>query len=614
MADAASEPFDRLSARPSVRIRASARTALLLALIGLLAALGRTAVTGVTRHVDLAADPAPYFFAAHALELYFVVPLAALAGCAFLTAPGLLVALAFVGPREDLGGWLLKGFAIGLVLVTTYAACIQALLGGAVLQGAGFLLSIAVLNAAALALVWRRDTQGAVRWHIFVGRGSDLAAMVLVPLAVLLVLSPKFYWENFNGDGAHALEAARLIIYHVAPIWPAGAGPVASYPDVESVIPSLPVSWLVRLYGENEFAVRPVAGLGTAVRRGRVARADPQRPRSRAALGAAGVAIGLVSYCFCLAFNASYDPYFADIALPLAREPLILVTFLGFIVFYLRFDAVWMFAFVLLSYMTAPGAPVLLATWLVAAWLALSPKPWLRSAWSMLAVAAAIALCLAATALLEAAGLGKASSEFGSASILARLRYITLDDWQRWLFWILPAGIVPVAGLLLWPWQDRIARAFTLMSLFYFLFFYVQAYRILPHHFAPIMLTPLIVFWRLRQVRERSGLALAASAAGALAAAVLSAPPVWRLHLEASRLGETIVIANPGNVPIDPQELAAHNACSQPRSRHRAERMPLRCTTSARRCNGTITHVAKSRSVPRPGTRSGVTTRRPHRT
>ena len=535
-------------------------TALLLALTIAVAGLGRTAVTDVTLRTDLAAGPHPFFIAAHALELYLVVPIAALAGCALLTAPGLLAALAFAERREDFGGWLLKGFAIGLVLVTTYAACVQALLGGAVLEGAGFFWSLAALDAAALALVWRRDARGAVHWAMFAGRGADVAVMVLVPLGVLLLLSPKFYWEDFNGDGAHALQAARLIIYHVAPIWPAGAGPVSSYPSIGSVIPSLPISWLVRLYGDNEFAVRLSLLWGLPFAAGALLALIRHERTAEPHWAPLGVGLVLLCYCFCLAFNASYDPYFADIALPLAREPLILVTFLGFIVFYLRFEPVWIFAFALLSYMTAPGAPVLLGAWLAAAWLALSPRPWLSSVYSALAVVLAIVLCIAATALLKAAGLGEPSSEFDSAGILTRLRYITLDDWQRWLFWILPAGIVPVAALPFWPWQDRVARAFTLMSVFYFLFFYVQAYRILPHHFTPIMLTPLIVFWRLRPVREHPAAAVATTALGALAAAVLSAPPLWRPHLEASRLGETIRIENPRHTAIDPQEIGAAQA------------------------------------------------------
>ena len=535
----------------------AAKLSVLVLLVSLLTIAGRQLVEAIPVQAALAFAPNPYLIPSHAIELYVLVPLASLAGCAFLLSPGLLVALATSRRGGDFGVWVLKGFAIGLPLVTTWAALVQACLGGALLQSSGFFWSIAALNAACLALVWRRHRRNGIDWTIFEGRAPDIAAMVLLPLAVLLLLSPKFYWENFNGDGAHALQAARLLIHRVAPIWPAGSIPMDSYPGLQSVTPSLPITWLIRLYGESEYAVRLSYMMGLPVAAATLLALIRVDGRQTGIWAPVSVALVLLCYSFCLAFNTTYDPYFADIALPLSREPIILVTFLGFALAYLRREYGWMFAFALLTTMTAPGGLILMGSWIAGAWLAFSPKPWGRSFSAGVAVVAAAVACALGTVLMEKAGLGVRGEEFGASGIAARLRYITIDDWQRWLWWILPAGIVPFAALFWWRRQDQVARAFTVMSFVYFLFFYVQAYRILPHHFTPVMLTPLIVFGRLEPVRDHPRAAALVAALGALIACVLSAPAVWRPHMEGSRLGSTIRVEGSNYAAFDHAEMSA---------------------------------------------------------
>ena len=85
---------------------------------------------------------------------------------------------------------------------------------------------------------------------------------------------------------------------------------------------------------------------------------------------------------------------------------------------------------------------------------------------------------------------------YASGSILDRVRYLTFTDVRRVLFLVVPGGILPAFALLFWRRQDPLARQLTLFCVLYFLFFYVQAFVSL-HHFVPVMVLPVVVYWRI---------------------------------------------------------------------------------------------------------------------
>ena len=68
-----------------------------------------------------------------------------------------------------------------------------------------------------------------------------------------------------------------------------------------------------------------------------------------------------------------------------------------------------------------------------------------------------------------------------------RLRYFTFTDVRRFLYLIVPCGLIPVVALFLLRGQDRYARSLTIVIFAYFGFFYVRAFMAL-HHFAPAMI------------------------------------------------------------------------------------------------------------------------------
>ena len=467
---------------------------------------------------------------------FLILAVLGLGAVALIYLPGLLLATALGRGEDSPGALLAKAFALsifGLTLITSTAGVVFSVS----LTGPGFALCLGLLSALGL---WACRVRGCVP-RLPRARRADLLVMGAVPLAVLALLFPKFGFESFNGDGAHVFQSMRHLIATGNPFWPDAAGAIASYPSMSTLLEVLAGSWWVRLFGESELAARlPVLG-GLALLTGmvldliRMDRTDPLPGLLVTAVGAA-----MVLYAATYGWQASYNPYFADIALPLAREPLVMVAYLGFILFFLRKAYGATFIFALLTYMAIPSAPVLIALVMGAVFLVWRPIPWGHLILSGLLVGLAFAIGLVTPILLARAGLISASDEFGAGNLLGRLRFVTPFEFERVIYWIVPCGILPALGLLAWGWQDRLARVLTLAALGYFGFFYLQAYRVLPHHFAPVPVLALIVFWRLAPARRHPGPMAGAALAGVLAGLWLAAPAHWTPHTYTGDFARTI--------------------------------------------------------------------------
>ncbi len=478
------------------------------------------------------------------LQRYLIVPIVSVAGAMLILAPGLSLALASMGDeveRPSLSSLVFRGHAISLLALSALAAVIGILDERPLVGGAYLGVLLAALLGALLALA-RADRAGRVNWAVF----SDNRAAILIALgiAVLMIglMAPKFLWEDLNGDGADLFISTHSLIEIGWPIRPLGGEMPMLYPG-EILAEIFNAAQFVRLFGESAFAVRMPMVLGFSllfvavigmIGRGR------ERPSLPMAL-AVGAVMLLIAWV--LAYQASYNPYFADIALPGGREPFVSFWLLGMIWFLLEGRLGWVVLMGALLGITVPSAPVLIGLWSLAALLFCR-----RGAiWSMRAFAA-LALGLIAGAVLpkllpdlaQIAGIGAQSREFAAGSIARRLRFIALGEYGRLLFWVIPGGILPALALLMWPWQDRLSRALSVMTLAYAAFFQIQAYRVLPHHFSPAMVLPLIVYGRLRMPFLSPGRAAAALVLSAALAAFLSRPPDARPHMDTRHLAERI--------------------------------------------------------------------------
>jgi hypothetical protein len=216
----------------------------------------------------------------------------------------------------------------------------------------------------------------------------------------------------------------------------------------------------------------------------------------------AALCFALAIYTVTMSFNASYNPYFADIAAPASFETLTVLCMLATIWFLWNARRGWFFFFALLSYLCRPTGLLVLGL-LGVAIMFCKPKhrrPWLT--W----ISVAMVSCVLIASLYDNFYMPFMGREIGSSypfhSVLSRWRYLRVDDLSRIGYVLFPSGIFPLISLLGCRWQDSWARIITIVSAAYFAFFYFQAFVAL-HHFAPVMVLPLVVFWRIYLQQQR---------------------------------------------------------------------------------------------------------------
>lgn len=547
--------------RPPARSRAAeARPARVAAALGaavVLLAVSVYASRGVIESAaalfPLAGSPHPYFAPAHAGLLYIGAPLAVLSAALLFLAPGLLLALAWERD-SDAGQWISRGFALSLLIVSVATGVAQAAVGRP-LRGGSFVVVVAVCALACLGVLMRRMRRDSAWFQPFRAphATTTLVSMIVFPLALLIALAPKFYWENFNGDGAHAYESARLLLVRALPFWDPAVGSIAIFPGLTSMLFAFPASWFIRLFGEVEAAVRlPFLLHLVAVYGGVLALVE----HGRTQLGAAErwlIWAGLAVYTVVMSFSATYDPYSADIALPAAQDTLLMACYLGFLLAFLRRERAWMSLFAALTFLASPNGLLLLGLWMLAVWALWKPRPWRELLWSAAMVGGCVAVAAAAPRLLAAVNVPVAGGEYGPLQLFKRFAILQWADWHRLAFLVIPGGIVPAVALLAWRRQDQAARTVALVTVAYFALFYVQAHIAL-HYFAPVMLLPLIVYWRMTSTWQRPArrLAVGGAALASLAALVVSLPAKASPQTTARLIGAAIEDRAGGYERFDP--------------------------------------------------------------
>lgn len=475
--------------------RAPLWLALVVLLSGAVAFVGRGTVLEVLELWDLGQSPNPYFLPAQALSLYIITPLTALATSIFFLAPGLILATVF-GRDKGAAFWLLSAFATSLVVLVAVTSLVQ-IATATVLEGQGFFLTVLGTNIICLLIAGLRLATGQDLRLRLAGQVSDLWIAGAIFWAFLALLAPKFYWENFSGDGSGALQFARVFIHTLWPFWPLEAGVIKQAPGLTSMLFVAPESWFVRLWGETEFAVRipHMLGLGllypvltALIRSGRdvALRATDQLM----------IVAALLVYSIAVIYSGGYHPWFGDSPMPAARETLAMVCFMGYILAFIEDRRVLMLTAGIMAYLSIPTGGLWLLLWPVAVALVARPLPRGRLMFAGVVLAAAAAVAVLGPVLVHLLGLPFPGDEFDARGVLQRLRFISVADWNRFAFLAVPIGILPAVFLLTWRWQDTLSRSLTLLTLAFFLFFYFQGYRVLLHHFIPAMFPPLVIMWR----------------------------------------------------------------------------------------------------------------------
>jgi len=475
---------------------------------------------------SLADSPHPYFVPEHGILLYLWSPLVVGSVYVLLMSPGLFLSIA-CGGMEQISRWVVHSGALSIVLVSGLAGAVQ-LLSGHPLVGTEFIATILLCSLICFAVLLVRVHRGhALAWPFAEpSAGATIVLTIFVPLLILICLTPKFFWENLNGDGAHAFEAGRLLLHRTLPFWPKEAGAISAYPGITSMLSSFPISWFIRLFGNFEASARlPFILYLGLLYCAMLAMIQHKREARLTLVELLLVSLAVIVYAVVVSFNVTYSPYMADIALPAERETLLIVLFLGFLLSFLRKENGWMSLFLLLTFFTVPSASLMISLWLFSAFVFMRPVPWRQLIGAFSVLAGGLVLNAIAPFLLTTSDLPAPGHEFNLEGLLYRLDF-GRPELRRTLFLVVPSGILPAFSILAWRKQDRATKALSLLTITYFSFFFIQSHVAL-HYFIPVMILPVIVFWKsewIFRTRFRS-LILASTAVTAFTALLLSLPP-----------------------------------------------------------------------------------------
>jgi hypothetical protein len=486
----------------------------------------------------------PYLSTLDPVLLYFTMPLSVLGSIALVMSPGLILALA-LNQAYSPGHWILSGFAISLIMVSTTAAVAQHLLGH--LVGHDFFIATILLTVPAGIFLYIRIARGAqLQWpDLKTDRAGYLLGLAGIPIIFLVLLTPKFFWESFNGDGIHAYEAARLLLHQPLPFWPQEAGIISSFPGMNTVLFTFPSSWFIRLFGPYEVSARLPLVLYLGLLHAVIVTTAMSGLKQR--LGLAGhflISLGIISFGLVMSYSATYDPYSADIALPATQDTLLLVCFLGVIAGFLREKPWWVFVFAVLTLLTSPNGALLLGGWFIGVIIAYRKRPW-RMIWLyIICLIAGVGLTSLLPHVLEGLGLPVPGKEHNPGALLSKFDYLLIDDFRRFAFLLIPCGIYPVIAILNWRNADDASRALIVVTLAVFFMYYLIAFVSL-HYFVAVMVLPVVVFWRQYQARSRE-LPLAATVVCLVAVSVSIAaalPASTAIYTAAREIGESIDVS-----------------------------------------------------------------------
>lgn len=453
----------------------------------------RRIVPAASSLFEAALPPNPYFVPGHFLLLYVGVPASILAAIALVLLPGFLFTL-LAGGTSSSTRWVIRSFGAAYVLNVTLLTGLK--LFGVRISATVFLLTqLGVLLLLAALLIRRVSIGRPVRWPLAEElERRRLWWLVAIPAFAAIALLPVILWQDMNEDGLEALEIGRSLATFIIPRFPhelelSGLGnPMASV--------AFPVSWFVALFGPIDAAARiPLLLYLPVLYMAMLALAEWGTRRRLTFAEEGAVALALAIFVVTMGYSASYNPYSADLAAPAAFDTFVPLCLAAAILFLWEKNVGWFLLFVILGYFARPTGLLSLLL------LAVSGAAFLHRAdrvRSLTMIGAGIGACVVVGYLYEIL-LGIASEgrpiAYGG-SLLNRVRFLQFLDLRRLLFLLIPTGLIPAGALFVLRPQDRHAKMLTGFILLYFLFFYLQAFVAL-HHFAPVMILPVVVLWRI---------------------------------------------------------------------------------------------------------------------
>jgi hypothetical protein len=504
----------------------TASTATLLTGVWLIASRGLPARVALMFEAGL--PPNPWFVPGSAGILYVILPVTILVGIVAWMLPGLLLTASW---RRDLdfAPWVMHGFLVSLLSQWGLGALATRISTGPVSDTAFLVAWLALMLFGLIAYV-RREARGCTLEGDETPRtGRRLLLSAGLVLAGVLLLLPKIFWQDLGPDAFEALELGRSLAWFALPRVPTEASILGL--GAGMVPQAAPIRWFILLYGPIEAAARlPLLLSLTPILAGLIGLIEVRAPRRLGRIEEVGVALGVAMVTMAVGLHATYSPYAVDLASPTAIEFVAVVLVLGAILAFWRDEALTFLALSGVALLARPTAAVIILLAGLGT-MVLEPGRRSRTLRLLVGVLGVWVLLYLAYERLFVLRASLDTAEYTAGGIIDRFHFLTFTDWRRLIWVAAPAGFIPFLSLFRLRKLDDVGRSAAVATLLSFGVVAVPAFVAL-HHFVPMMLLPIAVFWRL-QVHERSGSArlLGAYALLSVLAVGLALPP----HLGVSR-------------------------------------------------------------------------------
>jgi hypothetical protein len=502
------------------------------------ALFGWGVVGRVSEMYDLATKPYPYIQITHAGLLYVIMPIVIISSFCLFLSPGALLILA-IGQKRRLLEWVVFAFGTSIILLVILGTSVKLVIATPLSLPVLSSLWIGTSVVAGLLLVLRSRKAG-VAWPTV--QWPDVRRifwMLSASYLGVVSLVPKIFWENFNLDGIEAFEFGRSLTNHVLPYWELQDGVFGFYQNF--IIFAYPNHWFITLFGAFEAAVRLpfifyvvilFAVLTLLIELG------SKRPLS--VIEEAAIWLGLALYTVVQVFNTNYEPFFADMGETAAPDTLLMVFFVSACYALFAGRPKWFLVFALMTYLAGPGGLLLLAALALVVLVHKSPDRPRQLKLLGGAVLACLIIGLVHHLIYNPLVLGGINDQFSAKNMLRRLFPPTVTEFVRFNALLFPCGILPALFILtVRRKSDSLAWIIAGCTLVYFGIIYTQVWTSL-HQFTPVMVLPLVVFWRRYlsfSVRVQRWL-LPAVAATIVVSLILSLPRHFHVNQAVRQFGQ----------------------------------------------------------------------------
>ncbi|RMF61394.1 MAG: hypothetical protein D6748_01705 [Calditrichaeota bacterium] len=451
---------------------------------------------GILRQVallyPLAQTSHAYFNFSQPILFYILTPLIVLSGFIFILSPGLIWSVILESP-QCWNEYIIKSFTFSFILLLISTAFFKIFINTPLLSF-NFITITCLMSITGWFFLLRKELKGEPILHFFSDSSNRRRLLwnILLVLLGCIILLPKLFWENFNGDGEEMFHLAKSLDVYFTPTYtweniPRGA-------DVKFILPMYINNWMIHVFGDIEASVRlpfllyVVLLFSTIIFISEKFTNGKFNTKEEFAL-----IVSLIVFSTVMIYNASYNPWFSDIAAPAAHDSLFPVIILLAFFYFWQNNYQWFIIYTFLSYFIRPTASMFFLSFAFFTFLYDSNRKFTKS---LLITGIFFVIAFLGNFLQQNIAVPAQEYAYTTHAILERIRYWDFFQFKKFGYALIPTGVIPFLSIGAFKWHSAKMKTLSLVTLIYFCFFYSMGFSAL-HHFVPVMIFPLVIYWTL---------------------------------------------------------------------------------------------------------------------